>query len=391
MALNCKVALKSKFDRKNYFYPDLPKGYQISQYDEPFSAGGYIDLSSGKRIGITRVHMEEDTAKLVHQLGISNAKPVSSKVERLQISNEDRFSYVDFNRSGVPLVEIVTEPDFESSEEVIEYLKKLQQIVRYLGVSNADMEKGDMRLEPNISLRKEGETGLPNYKVEVKNINSFRFVGKAIEFEIKRHTEILEKGETPAQETRGFNEDTNVTVSQRSKEEAQDYRYFPDPDIPPIVWEEKELDMLRSEIPELPWEKVSRYVKDFGISEQIAQTLAADLSVAELFDGAAKLRIEEKVEVKDIANYIVNQKLDPLKVSPDEIIEKIKEKKSGKIEDEGELTKFAEEVIKENEVSVASYKAGKETAIQALIGGMMRKTQGKADAAKAKEVLEKLL
>ena len=149
--------------------------------------------------------------------------------------------------------------------------------------------------------------------------------------------------------------------------------------------------MLRSEIPELPWEKVSRYVKDFGISEQIAQTLAADLSVAELFDGAAKLRIEEKVEVKDIANYIVNQKLDPLKVSPDEIIEKIKEKKSGKIEDEGELTKFAEEVIKENEVSVASYKAGKETAIQALIGGMMRKTQGKADAAKAKEVLEKLL
>ncbi len=374
MALNCNIPKKSKFDRKNYFYPDLPKGYQISQYDQPFCEKGWIELSNGKRIGITRVHMEEDTAKLTHA----------------EIEGEN-VSLVDFNRGGVPLVEIVTEPDFESAEEVIEYLKKLQQIVRYLNVSNADMEKGDMRLEPNISLRKEGETGLPNYKVEVKNINSFRFVGKAIEFEIKRHAEILDKGETPKQETRGYNEPGNNTISQRSKEEAQEYRYFPDPDIPPIVWDNQELELLKKVLPELPDEKIKRYIKDYEISEQAATTLAADQIVAELFDGTAKLGIEENVPVRDIANYITNQKPDPLKVSPDEIIEAIKEKKSGKIEDDETLTKIAEEVIKENEQSVNAYKSGKETAIQALIGGMMRKTQGKADANRAKEIFIKLL
>lgn len=428
MALNCAIPKKSKFDRKNYFYPDLPKGYQISQYDQPFCEKGWIELSSGKKIGITRVHMEEDTAKLTH------AEVDGKKV-----------SLVDFNRGGVPLVEIVTEPDFDSAEDVIDYLKKLQQIVRYLGVSNADMEKGDMRLEPNISLRKiddstsqttslrgasqeatrQSQSGedssiangnnksteiasensprndvdnmgkrgfeLPNYKVEVKNINSFRFVGKSIEYEIKRQAEILDKGETPKQETRGFNEAGNNTVSQRSKEEAQDYRYFPDPDIPPIVWDSEELEILKKVLPELPDAKVARYVKDYGLALQVAQTLTADQVVAELFDGAAKLALEESVAVKDVANYIANQKPDPLKVSPDEIIEAIKEKKSGKIEDESELTKIAEEVIKENEGSVNAYKSGKENAIQALIGGIMRKTQGKADAGKTMQVLKKLL
>lgn len=391
LALNCNIPQKSKFDRKNYFYPDLPKGYQISQYDQPFCENGWIELSGGKKIGITRVHMEEDTAKLTHVA--RSALEVDLKTDETGTTSQESkaVSLVDFNRGGVPLVEIVTEPDFMSSEEVIEYLKKLQQIVRYLNVSNADMEKGDMRLEPNISLRRNGESGLPNYKVEVKNINSFRFVDKAIEYEIKRQAEILDKGETPKQETRGFNEDKNITISQRSKEEAQDYRYFPDPDIPPIVWDAKELEILKKAVPELPWDKVARYVKEYGISEQIAQTLTADQVVAELFDGAAKLGLEENVSVRDVANYIANQKPDPLKVSPDEIIEAIKEKKSGKIEDEGELTKIAEEVIKENEASVNAYKSGKENALQALIGGMMRKTQGKADAGKAKEVLQKLL
>ncbi len=431
MALNCKILPKSKFDRKNYFYPDLPKGYQISQYDQPFCEKGSLELSSGKRIGITRVHMEEDTAKLTHAV-------VDGK----------KVSLVDFNRGGVPLVEIVTEPDFDSAEDVVDYLKKLQQIVRYLGVSNADMEKGDMRLEPNISLRKVGDTSsqssslpsetaslradakqsqaenyipltdgnskhsgiasekaprndvgyvsgrdfeLPNYKVEVKNINSFRFVAKSIEYEIKRQSEILDRGETPKQETRGFNEAGNNTVSQRSKEEAQDYRYFPDPDIPPIVWDSEELEILKKVLPELPDTKVARYIKDYEISPQVANTLAADQTVAELFDGAAKLAIEESIPVKDIANYIANQKPDPLKVSPDEIVDAVKEKKSGKIEDEAQLSKIAEEVIKENEVSVKAYKSGKENAIQALIGGMMRKTQGKADAGKSMQVLKKLL
>ena len=198
LALNCKIANFSKFDRKNYFYPDLPKGYQISQYDQPFCLKGFITLSNGKKIGITRVHMEEDTAKLTHQ---------------------GENSLIDFNRSGVPLVEIVTEPDFENAKEVIEYLKKLQQIVRYLDVSDADMEKGNMRLEPNISLREitmNNElltiNNLPKYKVEVKNINSFRFAEKAIEYEIRRQTEILSENKTPVQETRGWDEDKQKTV-----------------------------------------------------------------------------------------------------------------------------------------------------------------------------------
>src|SRR5260221_9632138 len=214
MALGCEIPLLSKFDRKNYFYPDLAKGYQISQYEEPFAIHGKLTLSTGKVIRIRRAYMEEDTGKLIHET-----------------LNGQKVSLIDFNRSGVPLVEIVTDPDFETASEVKEYLQKLQQIVRYLGVANADMDKGEMRLEPNISLRKisskspllsgegQGEGfALPNYKVEVKNINSFGFVDKAIVYEIERQTEILEKGEKPAQETRGWDEDKKMTISQRSKE-----------------------------------------------------------------------------------------------------------------------------------------------------------------------------
>ena len=271
LALNCDIPLFSKFDRKNYFYPDLPKGYQISQYDKPFAVNGHVILSGTKdlkdsshaqndkpkRIGITRVHMEEDTAKLTHLSQNSKSEIRNPK--------EKKYSLIDFNRSGVPLVEIVTEPDFETAEEVKEYLKKLQQIVRYLEVSNADMERGDMRLEPNISLARSEEhvagsqnvsghpppatRHLPPYKVEVKNINSFNFVSRAIDFEIRRQAEILDNGETPKQETRGFVEASSSTVSQRSKEDAADYRYFPDPDIPPIRWQESQISNLKSQMP----------------------------------------------------------------------------------------------------------------------------------------------
>ena len=309
MALNCDIPLVSKFDRKNYFYPDLSKGYQISQYDQPFAQKGYINLANGKRIGITRAHMEEDTGKLMH-------------------ANVDgkKVSLIDFNRSGLPLVEIVTDPDFESAAEVKEYLQKLQQIIRYLGVSDADMEKGEMRLEPNISLRKVSLRGgndeaistnkkidnkfeLPNYKVEVKNINSFKFVEKAIAYEIKRHEELLEKGETPVQETRGWDEDKQKTFSQRVKEEAQDYRYFPEPDIPPIQWTEFQISNFKSQMPELPDEKLKRFIKKFALPLYDAEILTREITTADYFEEAASTN-QADVKPKDIANWIINKKVD---------------------------------------------------------------------------------
>jgi aspartyl-tRNA(Asn)/glutamyl-tRNA(Gln) amidotransferase subunit B len=230
LALRCEINLFSKFDRKNYFYPDLPKGYQISQYDLPFCKNGVLELPSGKKIGITRVHLEEDTGKLQHQGG---------------------ETLIDFNRSGVPLMEIVSEPDFDNIDDGVEYLKEIQQIVRALQISSADMEKGSMRLEANVSVRKTGETELPKYKIELKNINSFRFVKKAVEADVKRQIELLEKGETPSQETRGFKESTGLTYSQRSKEDAHDYRYFPEPDIPPFEFSQDQIDIWKSQLPKL--------------------------------------------------------------------------------------------------------------------------------------------
>ena len=262
LALNCSINLESFFERKNYFYPDLAKGFQTSQFLHPFAEKGYLDIKLSneiKRIGITRVHMEEDTGKLTHATLEGN-----------------EVSLIDFNRSSVPLVEIVTEPDIRSGEEAKIFLTELQKIIRYLGVSDADMEKGHMRLEPNISLRPFGQTTLAKYKVEVKNINSFRFVDKAIQFEEKRHEELLKKGETPVQETRGWNEFKNKTVSQRSKEEAHDYRYFPEPDIPPISFTKEEIIKIKNQITELPETKVKRFVSDFGLTEYNAEILTRD-------------------------------------------------------------------------------------------------------------------
>src|ERR1700722_1638881 len=279
LALSCEINEYSKFDRKNYFYPDLAKGYQISQYDLPFGHDGKITLKDGKEIRIRRVHMEEDTGKLSHQ----------------EINGE-KVSLIDFNRSGVPLVEIVTEPDFDNATDVKEYLEKLQLIVRYLDVANADMDKGEMRLEPNISLRKGErqstylkESDLPNYKVEVKNINSFKFVEKAINYEVNRQQEILEKNERPAQETRGWNEDKGQTFSQRSKEDAQDYRYFPEPDIPPVIHTKAEISNLLKQLPELPDIRVERFEKDYSLPSYDAEILARDKSLADFFEEAVSI------------------------------------------------------------------------------------------------------
>ena len=409
MALNCAIPLLSKFDRKNYFYPDLAKGYQISQYDQPFAEEGFVVLSGGKRFGITRAHMEEDTGKLMHET-----------------VNSEQVSLIDFNRSGSPLVEIVTEPDFSDGKEVKEYLQKLQQIVRYLGVADADMDKGQMRLEPNISLRKEGQKELPNYKVEVKNINSFNFVEDAINYEIKRQAELLDRGETPAQETRGWDEDKKKTISQRSKEGAADYRYFPEPDIPPFVWTKEYVEELRSSLPELPDEKRERFAKEFGLSEYNAEILTRLVETANYFEEAvfichpelvsgsqpshviptkAGIHTKEKpgspiesgmtkrndISPKTIANWILNKKVNTESVLPAELVEQIISSQTIEELPAEELEKILRSVLAANEKAVTEYKSGKENAIMFLVGQSMKELKGKAKADSVKEKLKELI
>jgi aspartyl-tRNA(Asn)/glutamyl-tRNA(Gln) amidotransferase subunit B len=273
LALNCTIDEWSKFDRKHYFYPDLPKGYQISQYDQPISKDGYLDielpvmtddrhslgendghLSRIKRIGITRAHLEEDAGKNIHPDGLP-------------------YSLVDYNRAGCALLEIVTEPDLETGEEARAFLTELRNIVRYIGASDCNMEKGTMRVEPNISVRKPGETTLPKYKCEVKNINSFKFAEAAINYEIARHIEILKEGGMPKQVTMGWNEKESKTVEQRSKEEANDYRYFPEPDLPVLQFTEEYLNNLRHHLPELPAQKRARFKDEYGMSDADTENL----------------------------------------------------------------------------------------------------------------------
>ncbi len=387
LALNCEIPDLSKFDRKNYFYPDLPKGYQISQYDMPFCVNGWMEIEGkeGKRrIRIRRVHMEEDTAKLIHEFGTQN------------------YSLIDFNRSGVPLVEIVTEPDFSSAEEVVEYLKKIQQIVRYLEVSNADMERGDMRLEPNVSLHSRNTTNttnkyqLPKYKVEVKNINSFRFVEKAINFEINRQRQLLEKRETPKQETRGWSEEKNATLPQRGKEEAHDYRYFPEPDIPPIRWEKSQISNLKSQMVELPDAKFTRFKKDFTLPDYEAEILTRERSTADYYEEAYRVargisNVKSPISNKSIANWIINKKVDMEKVLPAELLQMIISQTATATIDEKELEKVIAQVLLDNPQAVSDYVKGKEQAIMFLVGQVMRSFKEKIDAKVVKQkIVEQL-
>lgn len=368
LALNCNIPLFSKFDRKNYFYPDLSKGYQISQYDQPFCLDGKIEVN-GKTIRIRRVHMEEDTGKLLHET-----------------INGENTSLVDFNRSGVPLVEIVTEPDFDNAVDVKAYLQKLQQIVRYLDVSDADMEKGQMRLEPNISISFNIESEeLPKYKVEVKNINSFSFVEKAINYEIKRQLELLEKNETPLQETRGWDETKQKTLSQRIKEEANDYRYFPEPDIPPIRWTEAEIEKLKNTLPELPDEKTQRFIKEFTLSEYDALLLTKDRDLASYFEEAVK--VDANLTAKQIANYIINKKVDIENILPATLVEEILT--TSKVEDVSseELIKIIKEVLDKNPKIGEDFKKGNENVIQFAIGQVMYILKKKIDTNKLRELI----
>jgi len=370
LALNCEINLFSKFDRKNYFYPDLAKGYQISQYDLPFAKNGHMILSNGKKIGVTRVHMEEDTGKLSHE-----------------IVNGEKVSLIDFNRSGVPLVEIVTEPDFDNADDVKEYLQRLQQIVRYLDVSDADMDKGNMRLEPNISLRRDGQTELPNYKVEVKNINSFNFVSKAIEFEIKRQSEILDKNERPAQETRGFVESNSSTVSQRSKEDAEQYRYFPEPDIPPLRFTNDQISQIKSQIPELPDFKSKRFEQEYDLPIYDAEILTRDKSMAEYFEKAVTEGKKVDISPKQIANFIINKKPNLDNLSPSQLIQNLVKSTKVADVDENKLNEIIDKVISENEKAVTDFKNGKEPVIMYLVGAVMRQFPEKIDSGKVKASL----
>lgn len=356
LALNCKINKDSNFDRKHYFYPDLPKGYQISQYEDPFCYGGYFEVN-GKKIGITRVHMEEDTAKLQH----------------IELKGK-RVSLIDFNRSGVPLVELVTEPDFDNVEDIIAFLQELQRIVRYLGISTADMEKGSMRLEANISMSPDGK--LPDYKVELKNINSFRFLKKAVLYEIERQTSILSSGEKLNQETRGWDELKSKTFTQRIKEEAKDYRYFPDPDIPPVHFEEKDVEKLRKLTPELPAEKRKRYKKDFDIPDNYVDVLVETSQRAQYFEEAVKLKPEL---AKTIAGLMVNKNMDNDYPEPAGLVKRIVELSKTEFSTNEETTNAVKSVIDDNLEVVKKYKEGQFSVLGFFIGQTQKLLKSKGD------------
>jgi len=368
LALNCQIPLFSKFDRKNYFYPDLPKGYQISQYDSPLAVKGHLKVD-GKKIGISRVHLEEDTAKMIHARN---------------------STLLDFNRAGVPLMEIVTEPDIQTPEAAKTFLKKLQQIIRYLGISDCDMEKGTMRCEPNISLSKSSDLikkGLPAYKVEVKNLNSFRFVEKALIYEIKRQTNLLDEGQEPRQETRGWDESKQKTYPQRWKEKAQDYRYFPEPDLPPIKWSKKDIQKLKKTLPELPEQKISRFIKQFNILKQEANLLVSTRKRAQYYEEAVRIGKKHQIDPRQLAKTIINKRVDIDKYLPAELVKILVKKASQpKISDQN-LKLAIKQIIEQNPGPVGDYQKGKKTAVEFLLGQLMRQTKGAVNPNQARKLL----
>ena len=417
LALGCEIAEYSKFDRKNYFYPDLPKGYQISQYDLPFCRGGFLNIN-GRDIRITRVHLEEDTARLLHPQGAD-------------------YSLVDFNRAGVPLMELVTEPDIATGQEARMFAQELQLLLRYLGASDADMEKGQMRVEANVSVRPEGQEQLGT-KVEVKNLNSFRSVERAIAFEVQRQSAVLKSGSRVVQETRGWDDEKGETFSQREKEEAHDYRYFPEPDLPPFRFAKEEIEALRSELPELPWQRRERLVREYGLGGKEAEIFVREKDIGEYFEkvvselgsNLAPERLQKLTKLS--VNYILSDLLGLLQgasvqgedflITPENfaelvlLIEKgeissaiakqvlkemfgkggdpsqiIEEKGLAQVSDTAAIQKIAEDIIRKNPKAVEDYKKGKASALQFLVGQVMAKTKGTTNPETARIALENLL
>ena len=410
LALGCEIHTESIFARKNYFYPDLPKGYQISQYDQPLATDGKIQIETEagiKDVQIRRVHLEEDTGKLSHA---------------------DGHSFIDYNRSGVPLLEIVTEPDMRSAEEVRAYATRLHAILRYLDVNSGDMEKGVIRFEANVSVREAGSDQF-NTRTEIKNLNSFRALVQGTEYEIKRQTQIYEMGGTVEQETLGFNEATGKTYSQRGKESAHDYRYFPEPDLPPLVLDQSWIDSIRASLPELPEAKTRRFIEQYELKLQDARLLTSEKALADYFEAViAKSKSTPKTVNTWIAGefmrYINDLDVDVTKIpvpaedlaklidmvtdktlsgnagkvvlgelfknggKPEEIV---KAKNLAQVSDEGFIQETITKILNDNPKEVQQYLAGKETILQWMMGQVARATKGKADPAVARDLLVKSL
>ena len=412
LALNATVSEYSKFDRKNYFYPDLPKAYQISQFDRPICSGGYIEVTTGagtKRIGINRLHLEEDAGKSIHSDEPGN-----------------RLSYLDFNRSGMPLAEIVSEPDMRSAEEAYEYLQNLRTIMKYLDVSDCNMEEGSLRCDVNISLREKGASKLGE-KVEVKNLNSFKAVKTAIEFEIRRQAGILEDGGSIVQETRLWDADRGMSFSMRSKEEAHDYRYFPDPDLPPIKPGAEYVTKIRESIPELPGPRRERFIAEYGLSAYDAGVLTSARPLADYFEsvvkhGAAPKKASNWIQSELLARVDNPENVGSFTVKPemltallalidddtisgkiaktvfDEMVQTgadpsdiVREKGLVQLTDMGAIESIIDRVIAENPESVADYKSGKERALKFLMGQAMKESKGKANPRIVNDLLLKKL
>lgn len=368
LALGCKISATSKFYRKNYFYPDLPKGFQTSQLDSPFCVGGELNGMS-----INHIHLEEDAGKLVHET-------IDGK----------KCSLVDFNRSGCALIEMVTEPVFHDIPSVISFVKELQLVARYLDVSGADMEKGSMRLEANISLATEEqiEKGeLPNYRVELKNINSFKFLEKAVNAEIVRQTKAIENGEELIQETRGYDEVKQTTFSQRTKADAHDYRYFPEADLPPIKLEEFQIANIKSQILELPQQKRERFQKQYGISKDFVDILVLDKERADYFEEVVKLGQGGPLSAKMVADLMINKKMDADFPEPAGLARKIIELTKVEHSMPEEVENAVKSVLIENEKAVNDFKSGNGNVIGFLIGMVQKKLQGKGNPQLVREKL----
>jgi aspartyl-tRNA(Asn)/glutamyl-tRNA(Gln) amidotransferase subunit B len=414
LALHCQVRSFSRFARKNYFYPDLPKGYQISQYDQPVAEFGHVDITVGdsvKRIGITRIHMEDDAGKSIHD----------------GFRDSDRYSYVDLNRSGTPLIEIVTEPDIRSSDEAFAFLTELKQILQFLEVSSCDMEKGHLRCDANVSVRPRGQEKFGT-KAEVKNLNSFRFLKQALDYEIGRQIDLVEAGGRVVQETRLYNPDLGETFGMRSKEHAHDYRYFPEPDLVPLRISETWMARIRSTMPELPADKRRRFTEEFGLREYDAQVLSATRAGAEYFERAAAVSGDPRTT----ANWVMGDlsaalnaagaDFENCRVSPEHLGELValigRGDISGKIakdvfskmcetgeapgaivereglkqiSDTGAIAGIIDQVIAANPKQVEQYKSGKTSVIGFLVGQVMKASRGQANPQMANELLRERL